>query len=599
MKTASILCAIVTSLVLSPVILAQRTLDETEIRDILKKLTDQPQKTWIDAGTIEATHHEEGAAKITDEATIQAEIAKALQEYQLSTNKRELTPEAQKMAEDAIPFNVRYQLANTYSMDSTAIVKYDGERFYWEINVNSRSDSVTPDAALAANDMTDEFDMDANKRRIFAWDGYKYTTYSASSGHAFVDTAGMLGTPRVTGPLTAGLIPWGYEKFSYENLLTADISAMEITLDKVLTVQMTIAHPDGTLTEANLDPSKGYAVTSVTLTAKTGFQAIYTLSGYKSIANRQVPSMVVIERKNDSLQGRAPSFESWAFDSVSTDAPSLSGFSVPVAMDATIEYTSPAMTSSAIYTNSYDVDTDELLAQRLAYGIGEKYQRQNCATAALQNVAVGFGKPISNTAVAGLVGSNGLTSLYEMKRFTQSLGLYSRIVKTDLAGLKNLGSVKAILHIPGKNHFVVFDRVDGQNIRLIDLSSRKFYYRQSIYFFPLEWTEGTALLLSDQPITGQFTEVPDTESKDLIGGTYYLCNRVVQEFDCVPCDPSLGLCQGDCIIYWYRMACGSAESGTCEYHVDVRKQQCPCVPDPSLNCTPTWEWSLYSMLCCE
>ena len=40
---------------------------------------------------------------------------------------------------DAIPFNVQYKLANEYSMSSREVVKYDGERFYWEITVNSRT----------------------------------------------------------------------------------------------------------------------------------------------------------------------------------------------------------------------------------------------------------------------------------------------------------------------------------------------------------------------------------------------------------------------------------------------------------------------------
>ena len=178
-----------------------------------------------------------------------------------------------------------------------------------------------------------------------------------------------------------------------------------------------------------------------------------------------------------------------------------------------VEYVSPAMASSSLYINSYEVDTDELLAQRLAYGTAEGPRPQNCATAALQHVASDFGKSVSAAALANLVGSDGGTSLYDLKQFAQSLGLYGRVVKTDLAGLENLGTAMAILHIPGKNHFVVLDRVDDQFVWLVDLSNRKFYYRQSVHFFPLEWTEGTALLLSDRPISGQFAEIPDTSSR--------------------------------------------------------------------------------------
>ena len=87
--------------------------------------------------------------KVTDSTKIKAEIDKAVRQYEQNANKRELTPELQKMKLDAIPFNVKYKLANEYSMSSREVVKYDGERFYWEITVNSRSDSIKPDATLA------------------------------------------------------------------------------------------------------------------------------------------------------------------------------------------------------------------------------------------------------------------------------------------------------------------------------------------------------------------------------------------------------------------------------------------------------------------
>jgi len=601
MKTASILSIVVASLCLPPAAFAQSELDKAKIQDILEQLTSQPRKTWISAGTIQATHHEEGTAKVSDPTVVEAEIAKAVSAYTQNDNKRELTSESQKLALDAIPFNVWYKLTNEYKMDSTVTVKYDGQRFYWDIEITSRTDSDPP-KELLKNAMTDEFNRDWNEHRVFAWDGQTYTT-SASGPQgtvATVDAAGKLGAPTVTGPLTAGLIPWGYEKFSYKSLSTTDISAGEITLNNAKTIQMTIAHPDGTRTELDLDPSKGYAVTSATLTGISGFQAIYTLDyPEKPIAGQWVPSSVVIERKNDSIEGKAPSFESWTFTSISTATPSSASFNAPVAMDATVEYVSPLMASSAVYVNSYEVDTDGLLAQRLAYGVAEGSRRQNCATAAVRHVAAGFGKSISNAALANLVGPNGGTSLYNLKQFAQGQGLYGRIVKTDLAGLKNLGATRAILHIPGKKHFVVLDRVDGQNVWLVDLSSRKFYHRQSVHFFPLEWTEGTALLLSDQSITGQFTEIPDAASSKLIGGAYYLCNRVLQEFDITGCDYLSGICQGNYMVYWDRMGCGYAESGTCEYQVMVKKQQMACIPDPIYTCTLTGDWFYYNMLACD
>jgi hypothetical protein len=591
MRIASILCTVLALSYFSTTAFSQTTLDKVKTQDILKQLTSQSYTTWVSAGTIEATHQEYGVPKVTDSATINAEIAKAIRQYQENPNKRELTPEAQKMALDAIPFNVEYGLANEYSMTSRHTVKYDGKRFYWEINVSSRSDSVKPDASLAANDMTDDFDMATNQRRIFAWDGQKYTTYAVSGGQAIVDTAGKLGTPVVTGPLTAGLIPWGNGKFTYDSLSTASVTAAQASVKSSSLVQMSIAHDDGTTSDLVLDSSKAYAVTSATLTSPSGMVVTYTLSGHKLIGGRWVPSSVAIERQNVPINGQVPTSEEWTFTSVSATTPSLSSFNVSVAMDDTIEYVAPMLASSAIYANSYEADTDELLAERVAYDMGKDSRRQNCATAAISHVAAAFGKPVSSAAMASLVDSDGGTSLYKLKQFAQGLGLYSRVVKTDLAALESLGTAKAILHIPGKNHFVVIDHVDDQYVWLVDLSSRKFYYRQSVHFFPLEWTDGTALLVSDRPLSGQFTELPERTTKQLTGATtYYACNTLMQELSWVTCAYVSGVCQGYTTIYWERWTCGQAASGTCTYQSMLFRQRSPCMLDPYVGCTYTGEW---------
>lgn len=599
MRTASILCSVAASLCLSPLAFSQTAMDRAETLDILRQLTSQSCTTWISAGTIEATRQEYGAAKVTDPAVIRSEIDNAIGRYQASTSKRELSSEAQKMALDAIPFNVRYKLANEYSMTSRHTVRYDDGRFYWEINVSSRTDSVKPDATLAENYMTDEFDLATNQRRIFAWNGQNNTTYAASGGQAVVDAAGRQGTPVVTGPLTAGLIPWGFGKFAYESLSTASVSASQIGTDHSPLVRMTIDHSDGTTSDLTLDLSKAYAVTSATLTSPAGLVVTYTLSGHESIGGRWVPSSVTIERENLPADSHVPTSEQWTFTSISVAVPSLGSLNVSFAMDATIEYVTPIQASSAIYTNSYETDTDELLVERLAYSVAKVSRKQNCATAAVRRVATTFGKPVSTTALAGLVGPDGSTSLYDLKQFAQGLGLYGRVVKTDLPGLANLGTAKAIVHIPGKNHFVVVDRVDDQYVWLIDLSNRRFYYRQSVHFFPLEWTEGAALLLSDRPISGQLADVPDGTAKSLTGGSGYACNVQVQEMDLVACEYISGVCQGYYVIYYDRWVCGEAQSGSCTNIQMLRWVQSPCIPDPIAVCTYSGEWTFRYMRACQ
>lgn len=209
MNTKQFVLAILSLLSLSGIALGDRQLERAEILRILQNLTSQPRKTWIPAGTIEAKREEYKAPKTKDLTEISARISEEIQEYQSNPNKQEQTENLQKMKLDATPFNVRYGLLNEYTMNSNVVVKFDGDRFYWEINVNSRTDSVKPGPDLEGNFMTDHFDLDFNTRRIFAWDGQKYTTYCLPGNFAMVDSTDSV--PRgVNGPLTAGLIPWGY-----------------------------------------------------------------------------------------------------------------------------------------------------------------------------------------------------------------------------------------------------------------------------------------------------------------------------------------------------------------------------------------------------
>src|SRR4030042_679103 len=126
----------------SCVAFADRVLERAEILQIFQDLTSQPAKTWIPAGTINAVHEEYRAPKTTDLNEINNRIKEEVAKYQNDLNKQELSENLQKMSLDAIPFNIRHKLSNEYTVNSSAVVKFDGERFYWEINVNSRVDSV-------------------------------------------------------------------------------------------------------------------------------------------------------------------------------------------------------------------------------------------------------------------------------------------------------------------------------------------------------------------------------------------------------------------------------------------------------------------------
>jgi Tfp pilus assembly protein PilP len=596
MRTTMILLTVAAALCLSPTAWGQRTLSSGEIQQILQQVTSQPRNTWLPAGTIQAVHQEYSAPKTTDPTTIRNETDKAVRDYQNNPNKKEKTPTLQKMKLDAIPFNVKYKLSNESAQSSHVTVKYDNGRFYWEINVDSRQDSVVPDASLAGNEMTEQIDLRWNRQRIFTWDGQEYTTYSVSGNHATVDAAGKL--PRaVTGPLTAGLIPWGYGRFSSTSLGSAQVSATQSGSSRI---EMTVSYADGYSARLTLDPdpAKMYPVTKATLTSPGGLVVTYTCSDYRLAGSNWVPWSILVERQNDNMTSKLPTSEQWTFTSVSAATPAPSSFDASLKVKALVEYSSPVAAESAIYVQSDRADARSLLAQRLAYAAAANSRPQNCATAALQQAAAELGKAVPDQALARLVGPDGGTSLYDMKRCAESSGLYARAVQTDLATLQGLAGVKAILHIPGKNHFIVLDGVDDREVWLTDLASRKFHYSQSVDFFPMDWSEGVALLLSDRPISGSFTALPDGVLGSILGGAGWSCNQLLQESYVYYCDEYWIGCSGSVDVYFERWGCGSAPSGSCSESTMTSSQHTGCIFDSFYDCTVTGEWYYYDMRAC-
>jgi len=561
--------------------------------EIVRELTSRPRRTWIPAGTIVATRRQYAAPKTTDAAQIRAEVSSAIQQYLSDPDKVEQTDELQKMKLDAIPFNVRYRLANEYTMDSTMVVKYDGDRFYWEVSVDSRQDSVTPDSALAGNYMTDQFDPSVNGRRVFAWDGEEYTTYTASGKWAHVAAAGRL--PRgVSGPLTAGVIAWGHGRVSYDNLSAATLSATEQSLDGTKQTQLNVTWSDGASGSFTLDPSKAYAVTACTLPGNGDTMYYQYYGGYRQVAGNWVPSTILIECRDISTD-KLVSSDQWTLSSIDGGVPPLASFAVQFEAGTRVQYDSPITAEPVMYLHSDSVDTRGLLAERLAYAARQGKSPQNCAMAALDYVASTLGKTIPAGTLGSLVGPDGRTSLRDMKRLAQGVGLYCRAVQTDLAGLEALGPTRAILHLPGKEHFVVLDSIDEGHVRIIDLSNDRFYDERDADFFTMEWSDGVALLISTAPIVGPYEDLSDASLAAITGDEGYTCTRLVQQGGIVFCQPP---CSGYYIQIWRRYGCEPAETGSCSYQVLIRYCKTPCVFDPLDYCTITWEWYYAYMIAC-
>jgi hypothetical protein len=602
MKRKCILQGVVISLCLNCLVFADRTLNRAEILDVFQKLTDQPRKTWIPSGTIEAVQDKYKAAKITDQDQIDSQISQEIKEYQNNTNKRELTPELQEMKLEAIPFNVRYRLSNEYSMNSYMVIKYDGSRFFWEIDVNSRTDSVTLPAELKGNFMTEQFNMDWNAGRTFVWDGQKYAFYCLPINQAYIDTTNSFPL-EARGPLTAGIVPWGYGYLSYDNLSASQATAVEVVVDGRTEIHLTINFSDGTEMLFILEPAKNYAVLSHLITSRDSVVA-KQYDDFRLISGNWVPMSMLIE-KYDHSTNKLLASDFWKFISISDAVPSSDSFQVNFKPGALVSYNSSSSGKPFMYQYADGIDIAQPLARSLALATSDGSSLQNCATAAVGYAVRQLGKKITDQQLAPLLsGPSKTTNLQEMKQFVQGLGFYSRVVRTNLETLRNLSGCRAILHIPAKNHFVLFDHVDDQYVWILDLTSRKFFYRTDIDLFRRDWTEGTALLVSKQPIEirDSSTEIADAKLDDFVGASGYTCTKLLQEDGTIYCDYIGGMCVGYYERFFERWGCEAAGSGSCSNSNLLSHISTPCIDDLYLPFTCTVEWQLttfYYMRACQ
>jgi hypothetical protein len=396
------------------------------------------------------------------------------------------------------------------------------------------------------------------------------------------------------------LIPWGYGFYSYDNLAAIDAVAIERQISGQTQIHLTLNNPDGSRMVFVMDPQKDYAVTSC-LIIKLGDVVISKqYFDYQSVAGGWIPSTILLEQY-EAGSNRLLARDLWDITSIDANAPESYDFEVSYEADALIEHFSFSGGKPEMYRYSQRVDTDQLLAERLAYAASESAQPQNCATAALKYVSLQLGKDVTDQQLAHLVNEpDKTTSLYQMKQFTQGLGLYCRAVKTDVQMLKSLHGCQVILHIPGKKHFVVLDAIDDKYVWTVDLASNKFYYHTNIDFFPMDWTEGTALLISSNAIKGEFTEIDESELGNITGASGYQCNLLKQEYDVIFCSYVGGLCGGDYREFYTRWGCGVAESGSCSQSKMLRYKKTPCILDPYdlFNCNVTGEWTCYYMQAC-
>ncbi|HUW18911.1 MAG TPA: cysteine peptidase family C39 domain-containing protein [Sedimentisphaerales bacterium] len=588
----------------SSAVMADRPLERAEILKIFETLTSQPQKTWIPSGTICTRHEEYRAPQKTDPQEIDNAIDAEVRKYLDNTNKLELTEKLQQMKLAAIPFNVRYTLSNEYTMVSDTIVRFDGTRFYWEINVVSRRDSVSPPAEVAGNSLTEQFDLDWNRKRVFAWDGEKYVNYFRPGNHATITKA----PSGVNGPLTAGIIPWGYGRYTLDSLLGAESSGTEVESGGGPEIHLTTINGDCEETFV-LDAAKDYAVKLYSATSPNIGTIVQRYENHRVIGGKWYPGKVIIERYEISGEGaRLLNRDVWNFSLISNVAPEPGSFDVSFEYDAFIEdfrfgdkplqfRYSPPNTPSV-----KNVDLNKLLQTRLEIAFSTESGVQNCATTSLKYVCEELGVSPSWAELGGLVhGAAKSTNMFEMQQFIRNQGLNSVSVEAELELLGALGNCQVILHLRADNHFVVLANVDDKYVRLIDLDRNNFYYRTTIEHFKTIW-DRTAMVLAKNPITikGCPAEIDDSRLRKVIGaGTCAQCTVKLQNNAEFSCTVIGGFCLGAHSVYYERWGCGSASSGTCDETSMIKKKSEPCLTNPStFECTGNGDWTITTMLAC-
>jgi hypothetical protein len=115
----------------------------------------------------------------------------------------------------------------------------------------------------------------------------------------------------------------------------------------------------------------------------------------------------------------------------------------------------------------------------------------------------------------------------------------------------------------------------------------------------MDWTEGTALLVSKQPIQGDFNEIGSNLLTGIIGSGY-ACTKLLQNYNVIFCSQIGDLCGGKYYEYYPRYGCQTADNGSCSSTKMVRYMSTPCINDPESpdNCTVTGVWTCYYMMAC-
>ncbi len=526
----------------------QRALDRAEILEILRGLTNSPRTGWISSGEIEARHLE----------------------YRTDTNQ---------------------------IIESDVTVRYDGNRFYWQIDISSDSLEPTNGRGGAKSGV----DTNRNRHRVFAWDGKRYTLYCRSGDYAMVSEDTGRAPVVVNGPLTAGLVPWGYGRFTYERLSGSELSAAETQRDGRPVIELAIEMGESLRMEFVLDAEKEYAVLSSTARNKGRSIVLKTYDGYHQAGVRWAPQTVEIEIHDDSrTPAELVSYDHWHLTAIRSEISASRPFDVELASGTLVEEYTGLSARPMAYYKRQGADTEGLRQRRMEMVAAGQAQGAGCAAVTARYVLSRAGKEMTRQQTDLLAGGGAGASLGAIKGVLEGAGLYCGAVRTDIEGLRKAGDCEVILHLPGRRHFVVLDHIDDSHVWLIDLDHDRFYFPVEIGEFGLDWTAGTALLVRrDRAVEMEgLQEIGESQLKGIVGadsfGTYS-CSQRIQESYVVLCSEGFGgvPCFGTYRIYEERFACElSAGGGSCGGGGILGCYYTHCIEDPYYpgECAVTGEW---------
>ena len=479
---------------------ADQLMEPSQTEQLVRHLIDNPRQFWISQGTIQARHLE------------------------------------------------YYGFENTLK-ESTETMYHDNSRFRLDVYLK---DGLSIDGLSQKNGIRQfQQDFKLNRSRVFIWDNQKFVQYFESADYAVIITDPQ-NTPAENcgGPMTAGIIPWGYGDFTFPIIMSQNPKSYE-SLDNNQT-KILLEYVNETTTPAMhvsfmLDPSMDNAVLSYSIENE---QALLrqTYENYTQVGNRWVPSKILVERFDKrSGSPQLLSYEDWLFETIDASTPSDSLFSVQFKNGTDVELKPAGDIRSFLYNASDRVDITKILEDKIALTETQEPDSINCATAAIQHIAKQYSKNISPSQLGTLVSAETKkTTLSDMKQILENADLNCMAIMTDLETLERIPDCTVVLHLALSNHYVILDHVDEDGIWVIDLINRKFYTKKEIGDFLQEWNHGIALLVSDNPITppldAEFRYLQTDEMSQIQGGDFgtYSCTDQLQVTEQILCPEPMG-----------------------------------------------------------